>query len=120
MASKRKKKTRQRKKLLKQWSDEVRACGHCMICGRTDFLQAHHILPKEYYHEFQFVVINGVCLCPKCHKFGKWSAHKNPVWFTEWLRKNRPEQYQWVIDHMGTPPIEGGTTLNIPMPTSGV
>jgi hypothetical protein len=47
-------------------------------------------------------VINGVCLCPKDHKFGsRKSAHRDPMWFAEWLREHRPEQYQWIKAKLG-------------------
>jgi 5-methylcytosine-specific restriction endonuclease McrA len=91
------------RKALAQWSLAVRACGCCVVCGATAHLNAHHLLPKERYPEFKLLTINGVPLCPGCHKFSKYSAHRNPIWFTLWLRANRREQYQWAKQHMGSP-----------------
>lgn len=89
-----------RKKALKLWSELVRAVPKCAVCGRSDkVLNGHHILPKERYRELMFEVRNGISLCQYHHKFSKFSAHLNPVWFSEWLRVNRPEQFEWVIAH---------------------
>lgn len=91
------------RKALAEWSLAVRAAGRCAVCGATEHLNAHHLLPKERYPEFRLEVVNGVALCPTCHKFGKFSAHRNPIWFTIWLRRERPEQYFWCKQQMGQP-----------------
>lgn len=91
------------RKALAEWSLAVRACGCCAVCGATAHLNAHHLLPKERYPEFKLVVTNGVALCPTCHKWGKFSAHRNPIWFTIWLRRARPLQYSWAKQNMGQP-----------------
>jgi hypothetical protein len=28
--------------------------------------------------------------------FGRQSAHNNPLWFNEWLKKNKPETYSYL------------------------
>lgn len=89
------------KNKLAAWSAEVRKDGRCMVCGATEYLNAHHVLPKERYPEYRFEPKNGVCLCPTHHKFGTYSAHRSPIWFALWLRINRPEQYQWCESHLG-------------------
>lgn len=110
------------RKTLAEWSKSVRSCDRCAVCGtgirkKTDSngqqlkskkgkllftkLDAHHLLPKERYQEYRCVRINGICLCPTHHKYGKYSAHRNPIWFALWLQINRPHQYQWCLDHMG-------------------
>lgn len=94
--------TAKRKQLL-EWSRQVRERDEkCIVCGRTDHLNAHHILPKETYKEFMFEPINGACLCPTHHKFGKYSAHKNPIWFAEFLKNFNLMQYNWAIEHVGS------------------
>lgn len=87
-------------KLLANWSKRVRITGVCAICGRTDHLQAHHILPKEYYRTLKFDLNNGIPLCPTCHKYGALSAHRNPIYFSDWLLRNNPEQHQFVLENV--------------------
>jgi hypothetical protein len=89
---------KEKRKLFKIWSMEVRKIGRCEICSATKRLNAHHILDKNYYHEYRFDPRVGICLCPSCHKFGKYSAHKNPIWFAKWLKNNKPEQFKWVVE----------------------
>lgn len=91
-----------RRKALAEWSKNIRAKadGLCAICKSSKMVQAHHILPKERYPEFQFEPINGLSLCCICHKFGKLSAHRNALFFAKWLMQNRPEQYKWAIENM--------------------
>lgn len=111
-----------KRKSLKAWGEAVRSCGKCEVCGIgvvdtgrkiskgrrkgqavITKLDAHHILFKERYPEFQTEPLNGICLCTKCHRFHKFSFHKNPIWSTMWLRRNRPELYEWAKTHIGEP-----------------
>lgn len=85
-----------KRKLLIEWSKRVRQRdgNKCVICGAVEHINAHHILARDGYHHLQFTLDNGVSLCPSHHKFGRLSAHKNAVWFCDWLRVNRPAQWQ--------------------------
>ena len=85
-------------------------------------LDSHHILPKERYQEYRYDVENGVCLCQQHHKLNKFSAHRNPLWFTLWLYYNRRAKYDWAMARLGTntatrhePPmiVRVGDTLNV-------
>jgi 5-methylcytosine-specific restriction endonuclease McrA len=81
-----------RKKLVK-WSKDVRTRdgNKCAYCGGIKYLNAHHLLPKEIYPEYQFELWVGLTLCGmKCHRR---FAHWNGLAFAIWLRKNRPEQW---------------------------
>ena len=89
-----------KRKALQAWSRLIRVDGECAVCQRTDHLQAHHLLFKERYPEYSLEPMNGLCLCPKCHRFGKYSFHKNPMWSMVWLRDNRPVQYEWLTKHV--------------------
>ena len=91
-----------RKKLRKEdkaWSITIRnrANNRCEICGRDEVtMNAHHIIPREN-REFRHNLMNGICLCPKCHKYSfEISAHKNPLAFFKWLEKNKPKQYKYL------------------------
>ncbi len=98
----RKPKPPSRRTRLVKWSVEVRVCdgNKCAVCGQTKFIQAHHLLPKERYPEYQFEPYNGVSLCPSHHKWGKLSAHRNPLWFAWWLCENRQGQYNWAMERI--------------------
>jgi len=39
----------------------------CVICGETDFLHVHHLLPFEIYKNIRIDTANGVTLCKNCH-----------------------------------------------------
>jgi hypothetical protein len=90
-----------KRKALQAWSKDVRVGGKCEICGRTEFLDAHHLIPKERFPELQLCRENGICLCKLHHKFGKFSFHRHPLWSTIWLQKNKPEQFKWILEHLG-------------------
>jgi 5-methylcytosine-specific restriction endonuclease McrA len=87
-------------RLYKTWAAIVHGYynGHCAICGKENSkdapLNAHHIMPRQMFSGLRFDPQNGIALCPKCHKMGKWSAHKGGIWFAEWLRNHAPEKYQ--------------------------
>lgn len=106
------------RRALAEWSEEVRSCGKCAVCGRRPVmiekvnkkgvtrkawewvLNAHHLLPKERYKSLRTNPMNGICLCPTCHKYGKKSFHRNPIWAVRWLMRYRPGQYKWCIKHL--------------------
>ena len=87
---------------LNHWSKEVRQRddNKCVICGKEKYIQAHHILPKRFFRNFALEIDNGISLCPAHHCFGKFSAHMNSVWFSEWLKNNRPEQYNIALERL--------------------
>ena len=91
---------KEKRRLDRFWSKEIRSIGHCEICLSIKNLNTHHILDKRFYPEYRFEKDNLICLCVKCHKFGKYSAHKNPVFFANWLRNFKPEQCAWVMEHL--------------------
>lgn len=89
--------------LKKKWWDTRQAVIQrdkgCVICGSTERMNVHHIIPREVEKYF-FDVNNLITLCIKHHKFGSpksdLSAHKNAFPFYLWLQENRPEQYEYV------------------------
>lgn len=110
-------------KTLAEWSQAVqKRDGYaCIICGAVAHvkmkdgvpvigkkskrqiiipLHSHHLLRKEDYKHLSRKRMNGICICPGCHKYKKESAHGNPIFFTLWLRKNRPDQYHWVKEQL--------------------
>lgn len=79
------------------WSEYIRRGGVCEICSTTENLNAHHLIPWEN-KETRHNPVNGICLCPSCHKWNTLlSAHQGVIAFANWLRKNKPDQHHWVI-----------------------
>ena len=77
----------------------------CPICESLGLplddkmLNAHHLISRRVYR-YRWDVQNGILICPKHHEFDLvLSAHTAPWAFEEWIKINRPEQYnQWVIN----------------------
>lgn len=86
--------------LWNQCSKEIRERDNnqCVICGKTGLLHVHHILPKERFKDLKFDPLNLISLCPSCHRFSRYSAHKNGLFFSEFLRLKRPIQYQYCMN----------------------
>lgn len=84
-----------RNKCYKMWRMRVleRWGGVCVVCGSTKLPNCHHIVPKEppAFAALRYDPINGIVMCPTHHKFGKFSAHKNPLWFVHFLRLKVPQ-----------------------------
>lgn len=88
------------KKKFRQWSIDVRNRDNnvCVICGSIKKLSAHHIIPREV-KELRFDTLNGISICCDHHKYSyACSAHKNSFVFLIWLKHNRPEQYEYLMN----------------------
>jgi len=83
--------------LMDKWAKEVkeRAGMKCEYCGRIDTLNSHHIFSRSN-QSTRYDLDNGVCLCVAHHTFSsKFSAHKTPAEFIEWLKDYRGlEKYE--------------------------
>jgi hypothetical protein len=93
-----------KKKLDELWSELVKQeSGYkCEVCGKSNTeapLNSHHMVGRRNLR-LRWEVYNGVALCSGCHVFKTQSAHQNPVWFDEWLRENRSEDYKLVKQTM--------------------
>lgn len=92
-------------RLYKAWAAIVHAYHNdrCAVCGKEHTpqapLNAHHIMPRQMFSGLRFDPQNGIALCPKCHKMGKFSAHKGGIWFAEFLRTKYPEKYEHCLKH---------------------
>ena len=55
---------------LKEWRKAVfsRDRYKCQECGKTGYLEAHHIKGWRDYPHLRFDIDNGSTLCRKCHK----------------------------------------------------
>jgi hypothetical protein len=87
-------------KELKEWGKRIRSVGKCEVCDSGNNLNAHHILDKVFYKRLRLELKNGICLCVRCHKFGMYSAHRNPIWFAMWLKENKKKQFEWIVKKM--------------------
>jgi len=104
-----------RRLTLALWSKKVRqrAEDKCEVCGKPEgfinpkgnpvHLNAHHIEDKAN-QRLRFDIDNGIALCPSCHKFGRDSAHRSPIWFVEWLLRYATPRYSYVLAHRKEPP----------------
>lgn len=81
------------------WSKVIRLPGKCLLCPRTENLQAHHMIHKSavfYRHRLE----NGACLCPKCHTISlDCSAHGSPWAFEIRMEAEFYKQWAWWQDN---------------------
>jgi 5-methylcytosine-specific restriction endonuclease McrA len=82
------------KYLDKLWAEKVkkRANYKCEYCGKTKYLNAHHIYSRSN-RSVRWDVRNGICLCVGCHSFANHSAHKAPLDFVEWVTARRGDKW---------------------------
>ena len=83
-------------KLDVAWSKlvKLKAGMKCEVprCGKT-VLNSHHIYSRSK-KSTRWHVPNGICLCVGHHTFSsKFSAHKTPTEFTEWLIQYRGSDF---------------------------
>ena len=99
-----------RSKATAAWSHLVHKMytGGCAVKGcKSPHTQAHHILAKKFYPHLRFHIHNGIPLCISHHKFGKQSAHKNSVWFGNWLQKTHPDLYRIAVRKVNSTKPDG-------------
>jgi hypothetical protein len=63
----------------------------CLKCGKTDTLQCAHVFSCKHKNTV-WDEDNAVTLCFACHFY--W-AHKDPLEFTEWIKKRWGEDKYW-------------------------
>jgi len=82
------------------WSKAVIAdyAGKCAICGRTENLNAHHLI-NRHHTGTRHMLENGFCLCGYCHTMcPNYSPHMNEEGWKSWLEENFPHVAKW--EHM--------------------
>jgi hypothetical protein len=78
-------------KLDLAWSElvKLRAGWKCEYCGKSKYLQSHHIFSRSK-KSTRWDVQNGIALCVGHHTFSStFSAHKTPLEFIDWLYNYR-------------------------------
>lgn len=91
--NKRKVEKRERNKKDIEWKKKVKLIfnNKCALCGKTEMLNAHHLLPKNEL-KYRWDIKNGIALCPNCHRFSfQISAHQNPIRFFIFLEEKYPQ-----------------------------
>jgi hypothetical protein len=89
------------------WAEliKIKAGGRCEVCGtpttkkaiknKCYSLNSHHVVGRGNLN-LRWDIRNGACLCVRHHKFGIYSAHENPIWFINWFKTHRPEDYEYL------------------------
>jgi hypothetical protein len=80
------------KKLDDLWSKKVKGIGICEMCGRRDYLNAHHIYSRSN-RSVRWDLNNGICLCSGHHTLCNDSAHKAPADFIDWVKDYRGKEW---------------------------
>lgn len=123
MSRKKSKKTIKREQDL-EWKNKVKARDNftCQICKKKVSglnCHAHHIITKQI-KELQYDLMNGITLCYQHHKVGKFSPHQNALWFANWLKINKPEQYKYSMNKLQELDDEKNKRLGRLQPTNEV
>ena len=83
------------------WAASVHSAGRCAVCGRTDGLEAHHLIGRGH-KLFRTDPLNSLLLCWQHHHGSTLSPHGAPKAFREWLKITYPEKYKWVQENKWT------------------
>lgn len=104
------------RRLFKLWSEAVRGrvdfkCEYCGMArgtinenGKSIKVDAHHLMNRDITDcPLKFDIRNGICLCPRHHKFSPdESFHMNPVVTMDWVQRNRPDSFTFVLQNYKT------------------
>ena len=57
---------------LTKWSKQIKerdnyTCARCNTVATGNFINAHHVVPKEYFPDQVLDISNGITLCRSCH-----------------------------------------------------
>jgi len=103
-----------RRRLFKLWAEKVKekANNTCEWCNKKPgdigeggkpitTMNAHHLQSRRNKsNPLKWDIRNSVCVCPLHHKFScSESFHNSPVITINWLIKNRPERFNYILEH---------------------
>lgn len=73
------------------WSTRVKKRDRCcVVCGKTEGLQAHHLFCRQKFSLLKGRIANGVALCEKHHKQFHDECGNTDGWiFLQWLAQFR-------------------------------
>ena len=69
--------------------------GRCAVCGSTENLNAHHLLPRQH-ESTRYDLRNGIALCVTHHVFDPDGPHANAASWMMWLESNQAGVYGWL------------------------
>lgn len=78
------------------WAElvKIRDNHKCIMCDSTEMLNAHHLISRRVFR-YRWNIDNGVTICPGHHEFSLIMSFHTSPWATEdWMKINRPEQYE--------------------------
>lgn len=80
--------------------DKKEYCEVCVTLPDKDKvnysqIHPHHVICRGH-KVTRWDLKNQVWLCATHHTLGKYSAHLNAIWFSDWLKKNKPEIYKYL------------------------
>ena len=84
-----------KKKCDELWSLIIKSGGACEICGQS-VRDPHHVIGRINYI-LRWDLRNGVRLCFQHHTGGKLSAHNDPIWFMDWFKSKRSDDYEYLL-----------------------
>lgn len=76
------------KRLDTAWSKlvKLKSGNKCAVCSSEKALNSHHIYSRAKM-SLRWATENGICLCVNHHIGVKFSAHKTPVDFNDWMNE---------------------------------
>jgi len=86
--------------LDKAWRDAVKErdkyiCQWCNKKVESHNAHASHVIPKSWGKRLRWDLLNGKCLCFRCH-IQVW--HKDPIAGAEWFKDKFPERYEYLME----------------------
>ena len=83
-----------RKIIVLRDGNQCKKCGKRKALGKGNSIQPHHIYGRSNFR-VRWDLSNGIALCGGCHTLTNYSAHKAPIDFINWLKKERGEEW-WI------------------------
>ena len=88
----------------------------CVLCGSKKgdiyvnkagkeqkvILEVHHLIERDLPN-FKHLIFNPrnlITLCSKCHKWGEFSVHRNPVYALQVIKDIYPENYKFLLEEI--------------------
>jgi hypothetical protein len=85
--------------VIKRDNDTCQMCNKKLIENKSKHV--HHILPNtKKYFQLRDNPMNGVLLCPYCHRFSPMSPHQNSLYFGYWLKRHNRPQYDFLVSQL--------------------